>query len=272
MAFPCAEQCGAVGARPQTGGAEVCGPVVGGVRDRERHDRAPPAGRQDPDSLRGAARADVAEGTGVPRRTTRGSACASGGAGAAVTSKLDATARWSEPQGTPTSTSGPPGSPTSRLASVVAGPVTVTQSIRSSVSRRRMRGGGVPAVQVSPGRSHRVRVRLAVRVAEPSVGERGRHRPAQRVFHLRPHGSHGGRPIQVRRGVEVAGEERRHAAGALPGQRPEVRADLAEPGLALVLQHLGRDSCRRARAPARTGSTAGARWRSATTRPGPTAT
>ena len=89
----------------------------------------------------------------MPRRTTRGSACASGGAGAAVTSKLDATARWSEPQGTPTSTSGPPGSPTSRLASVVAGPVTVTQSIRSSVSRRRMRGGGVPAVHVSPGRS-----------------------------------------------------------------------------------------------------------------------
>ena len=53
----------------------------------------------------------------------------------------------------PMSTSGPPGSPTSLLASVVAGPFTVTQSIRSSVSRSRMRGGGVPAVQVSPGRA-----------------------------------------------------------------------------------------------------------------------
>ena len=176
----------------------------------------------------------------MPRRTTRGSACASGGAGAAVTSKLDATARWSEPQGTPTSTSGPPGSPTSRLASVVAGPVTVTQSIRSSVSRRRMRGGGVPAVHVSPGRStgsgcaSRYESRNPASARAADTGQRSGY------FTCGLHGSHGGRPVQVRRGVEVAGEERRHAAGALPGQRAEVRADLAEPRLALVLQHLGR--------------------------------
>ena len=51
------------------------------------------------------------------------------------------------------STSGPPVSPTSRLASVVDGPVAMTQSIRSSVSVGLIRPGGVPGVQVNPGRA-----------------------------------------------------------------------------------------------------------------------
>jgi hypothetical protein len=67
---------------------------------------------------------------------------------------VDATARWSDPQGSsPTSTSGPPASPTSRLDSVVDGPLAITQSIRSSVSFDLISGGGVPGVQVSPGRA-----------------------------------------------------------------------------------------------------------------------
>jgi hypothetical protein len=39
------------------------------------------------------------------------------------------------------------------LVSVVEGPVAITQSILSSVSFGRIRGGGVPGVQVRPGRA-----------------------------------------------------------------------------------------------------------------------
>ena len=175
----------------------------------------------------------------MPRRTTRGSACASGGRGRG---------RHVEAR---------------RHRAVVRAPghadVHVGAARLADEPARERRGGagdGHPVDSVErlappdarrrragrprePRPKHRVRVRLTVRVAEPSVGEGGRHRPAQRVFHLRPDGGHGGCPVQVRRGVEVPSEERRHAAGALPGQRAEVRADLAEPGLALVLQHLG---------------------------------
>ena len=72
------------------------------------------------------------------------------GGAAGATRKVETTPRWSDGHGpTSTSTSGPPGSPTIRLAVVRTGPMCSTQSIRSNTSCGS--SSGPPGVQVKPG-------------------------------------------------------------------------------------------------------------------------
>jgi hypothetical protein len=80
---------------------------------------------------------------------------------------------------------------------------------------------------------------LAIGVAHPDAGERAAHRPGEREANHRALPRYGRRPVEVGRGVEVAGEERRHAGGDEAPQRPQVRAQEGQADAPLEGEQLG---------------------------------
>ena len=179
------EQRRAVGARPQGARAEEAGLVVGGVVDRQRDDRPVCRARA---GCRCAGRDGSRSGSSrcSPRSTTRWSVSTSGGAWAASTSKVEATARWSEPQRSrPMSTSGPP-QLTDETARDGGGraardhPVdAVDRLLLADAWRRCARRPG------EAGREPRIGVGLAVGVAEAGAGQRPRDGPGKRLVEVR---------------------------------------------------------------------------------------
>ncbi len=214
--------------------------MVRRVGDRQRHEWPSSARRQDADPLRGPARADVADRDGAAAldNARLGVRQRRGGRGRDVEGRRDRAVvrapRHAHVHVRPAGLAHEPARERRRRAAR-GHPVDAVERLAAPDPRRRGAGGPGEA-----GPRDGIGVSLPVGVAEAGPLERGGHRPAQRVLHLRPDGGHRRRPVEVRRGVEVAGQEGRHAGSRLARERAEVRADLAQPRGALVLQHLRR--------------------------------
>ena len=190
--------------RPRPGSAaRRCGLVPGAG------DRHPPADRR----ARGRRPTALS-----PIESRRRSGAAKAGGSPGLTTKVEATPRWSVGYGSiAMSTSGPPRSPTTSLSTARAAPAASTQSMRSCTSRGT--DSGPPGVQVKPGTRDRVRMHLPVGIPEARVGVRAAHGPVEGEGNLRADGGDRRRPVEVRRRVEVAGQEDRECPAATsPGR------------------------------------------------------
>ena len=119
---------------------------------------------------------------------------------------------------------------------VSAGPWTSTQSIRSLTSSGTdsERPGRGPR---EPGHRDRVRMHLSVGVAEPRIGQSLGDRPDDRVADLLADRVDRGGPVEVRRGVEVAGEEHGHPVVGQTGEDVELPLDRGQARRALEVEH-----------------------------------
>ena len=116
------------------------------------------------------------------------------------------------------------------------GPAASTQSMRSCTSF----GIGLePARRPrEPGHGDRVGMHLAVGVAEARVRERVAHRPVERERHVGADGADRRRPVEVRRRVEVPGQEDGDPPRGQLGQDGELLLDRRQPDRALELVQL----------------------------------
>jgi hypothetical protein len=90
-----------------------------------------------------------------------------------------------------------------------------------------------------PGHRDGIRMDLSVRVTETRAGQRLGDGPGDRIPDLFADGIDGGRPIEMRRGVEVACEEHRDAARGQAGKDVELRLDRRQPCRTFKGEHGG---------------------------------